>query len=135
MKMGRALHWLIELRESARVVGWVRIARHDADPARGEVGFWLGAAFHRLGYATEAVRAAVRAGFERLGLTVIEGGAQPTNEGSQRVMRHVGMTPSGERQVWASSRQRHEVCIFYEIHRSHLAGLVARQSGSWSPKD
>lgn len=128
VQTGRAFHWLIAHREGSRVLGWVRITRSDTDPARGELGFWLGTAFQGVGYATEAVRAAVSAGFEGLGLAVIEGGAQPPNEGSQRVMRRVGMVPSGERQVWASARQRYELCVYFEIDRSQVAGHVVSQS-------
>ena len=73
--------------------------------------------FHGRGYATEAARAALRAGFDRLGLEVIEGGAQPTNIASQKVMLRIGMKPSAERDVWASARQRYERCAYYEIGR------------------
>lgn len=118
IRTGRGLHWVIERREGSRVVGWVRVTRDGADPARGELGFWLGTAFHGAGYATEAGRAALRAAFDRLGLRVVEGGAQPSNVGSIRVMQRLGMTPAGERQVWAAARQRHERCVYYEVERT-----------------
>ena len=120
---GRALHWLVESRDTAQVAGWVRITRDERDPARGEVGFWIGAAYHGRGWATEAVGAALRAGFHALSLAVIEGGAQPANEASQRVMRRVGMVQSGVRDVWAPARQRHEPCVFYAL-RNDQRGAV-----------
>ena len=117
---GDALHWIIQERESALAVGWTRITRTGRDHARGELGFWLGTAYHGHGYATEAVRAALLAGFDLLDLGVIEGGAQPTNEGSLRVMDRVGMARTDERLVWAPARQRHELCVYYEIGRDQL---------------
>jgi ribosomal-protein-alanine N-acetyltransferase len=118
---GHAVHWVIERRDDGRVIGWVRVMRRDGDPARGELGFWLGEAFQRCGFATEAVRAAVPAGFASLELATIEGGAQPMNEASQKVMQRVGMVRSDERTVWASARQRHEQCVFYRIDRAQVA--------------
>jgi hypothetical protein len=34
------------------------------------------------------------------------------------VMRRVGMSPIGERVVWADNRQRNERCLFYSVERS-----------------
>jgi RimJ/RimL family protein N-acetyltransferase len=122
---GRALHWVVETRDDERVVGWVRITRDGTDPSRGEIGFWVGSSFQGVGFATEAVRAALHAGFELLNLAVIEGGAQPANEASQRVMTRVGMVRSHEREVWAPARQRHELCVFYVIERGSIANSVS----------
>ena len=122
VQSGRAMHWVIEDREHAQVLGWIRIARIESDASRGELGFWLGASFHGHGYATEAARAALRAGCECLNLQTIEGGAQLANEASQRVMRSVGMVRSDEREVWVPARRRHELCVFYEIDRAHIVG-------------
>jgi RimJ/RimL family protein N-acetyltransferase len=61
LQSGRAMHWVIEHRERSLVLGWIRISRLESDASRGELGFWLGASFHGMGYATEAARAALRA--------------------------------------------------------------------------
>ncbi len=121
----RALHWIVELRSTSQVMGWVRITRTDTDAHRGELGLWLGSEFHGAGYATEAVRAVVPIGFDRLGVGVIEAGAQPTNQTSVRVLQRVGMVPSGDRQVWADARQRFERCVYYEIERRSWVGGTA----------
>jgi len=117
IEAGRALHWLIENRLGSRPIGWIRISRSEHDATRGELGFWLVTPFHGCGYAIEAVAAAIQEGFRVLDLDVIEGGAQPANHASLRVMERVGMVRTIERQVFASARQKTELCIFCEIRR------------------
>ena len=116
----RALHWLIEQRGSGDVLGWIRITRDPANPTLGDLGFWLGRTFQGFGFATEAVRAAVAAGFARLGLLTIEGGAQLANEASQRVMQRIGMRRADVREVWTPTRQRYEACIYYVLEHDGL---------------
>ena len=123
VQSGQALHWLIHDRQNSQVLGWVRIMVNRADVTRGELGFWIGALFHGRGYATEAARVAVRAGFDHLGLDVIEGGAQTANIASQKVMLRIGMKPSAERDVWAAARQRYERCAYFEIGRFDHMGI------------
>jgi ribosomal-protein-alanine N-acetyltransferase len=110
-----ALHWVVERRDIPGPIGWIRITRSETRLTTGELGFWLGAASQGHGFATEAVRAAIPAAFERLVLTTIEGGAQLGNDASQRVMYKIGMSPVGRRAVWSSARQRFEQCIVYEL--------------------
>ena len=87
---GRTLCFAIERRDDGAMIGWVSVTRSQHDPARGNLGYWLGEPFQRHGYMTEAARAALAAGFARLDLTAIEAGAQPDNEASLRIMRDAG---------------------------------------------
>jgi ribosomal-protein-alanine N-acetyltransferase len=114
---GTEINWLVHLREDAHPVGWIRVARESAVQDRGELGYWIGEAFHRHGYATEAARAALAAVFQGWKLSVVESGAQLANDASLAVMRKLGMTPIGERMVWASTRGRDELCRFFAIAR------------------
>jgi ribosomal-protein-alanine N-acetyltransferase len=59
-----------------------------------EIGWRLAAAYWGKGYATEAAKAAVRLGFERLGLDQIVAFTVPQNQRSRRVMEKLGMTRS-----------------------------------------
>ena len=54
------------------------------------------------------------AGITEADLNVIEAGAQPENAVSFAVMRWCGMTPAGERMVFAPARERDELCLLYE---------------------
>jgi RimJ/RimL family protein N-acetyltransferase len=60
-----------------------------------EVGWRLAAEFWGRGYATEAARASIADGFERVGLREILSFTATANLRSQRVMQRLGMTPDG----------------------------------------
>ena len=112
---GNALPFAIVERASAALIGWITVHRDAADTRRGSFGYWLGEAYHGQGYMREAAPAALRAGFDRLDLDVIEAGAQPGNDASIAVMRACGMTPIGTRMVPAPARGRDELCHMFEI--------------------
>jgi ribosomal-protein-alanine N-acetyltransferase len=120
MQQKRELHFRIEEREGSLTVGYVSVAQSTADARVGHLSYWLGSAFQGKGFMTEAVRHAMAAGFQHLGLERIEAGAQPENLSSFAVMRRVGMTPIGERVVWADSRQQNERCLFHAVERAHF---------------
>lgn len=61
------------------------------ETAEIEIGWWLARAWWGRGLATEAARAALRDGFERVGLQRIVAIAQPANRASVRIMRKLGM--------------------------------------------
>lgn len=85
-----------------------------------ELGWRLAHAHWGRGYATEAARAALRVGFERVGLREIVAFAAAGNRRSTRVMEKLGMTrdPAGDfdhpRSPPDSPHQRH---VLYRIAR------------------
>ncbi len=60
-----------------------------------EIGWWLARSMWGRGLATEAARAALRDGFERIGLDRIVSIAQPPNTASIRIMAKLGMRNEG----------------------------------------
>jgi ribosomal-protein-alanine N-acetyltransferase len=117
---GRGVCLAIEQRGDPSFMGTVTVFRSKDDPARGGLGYWLGEPYHRQGFMTEAATAAVAIAFARLDLHVIEAGAQPENRGSLAVMRALGMRPVGARLMWASGRQREELCEYFEVTRAEF---------------
>lgn len=93
--------WAVEVTESASFAGFVGLwpVRFDAHftPAI-EIGWRLDKPFWGNGYATEAARAALDDGFERVGLQEIVSFTATTNKPSQRVMERIGMQhdPAGD---------------------------------------
>ena len=87
--------WAVEVVEGAPFIGFVGLAqpRFDAHftPAV-EVGWRLAREHWGHGYASEAARAAVGFGFERLGLEEIVSFTTVGNGRSRRVMERLGMT-------------------------------------------
>jgi RimJ/RimL family protein N-acetyltransferase len=92
--------WALEVAESATFIGHTGLWPADFVPGGPavEVGWRLARAQWGNGYATEAARAALRFGFEELGLDEIVSFTVPQNERSIRVMERLGLVrdPAGD---------------------------------------
>ena len=120
--MGGLLPFAIERRFDGVLLGWISVTRDAKDDRRGELSYWLGEEHHSRGYMREAVAVVMGAAFDRLGLEVIEAGAQPGNVDAFAVLRGCGMALTGGRTVFAPARGHDELCLFYE---------TARQTSGW----
>jgi RimJ/RimL family protein N-acetyltransferase len=83
--------WAVEIPGQTPFIGCVGLTVHPYFPTP-EVGWRLDKPYWRKGYATEAARASVADGFERLGLKEIVSFTTPLNVPSIRVMERLGMT-------------------------------------------
>ncbi len=96
-------------------IRWGIVRRDDPTVLMGTVGFWkwnkphfyaeigyeLGSAFWRKGYMTEAIRAALRFGFDHMELHRVEANIDPENKGSRRVVEKLGFAQEAVlRQNW-----------------------------------
>jgi RimJ/RimL family protein N-acetyltransferase len=90
-------YWAVELHAARQLVSAVGLHRRGSQAhftlAVG-VGWQLARPFWGRGYASEAAEAALRFGFEDLGLDEIVAITIPANLRSQQVMRRLGMTYS-----------------------------------------
>ena len=77
-----------------RFAGTVAVMRADWESGVAEIGYWIGPADRRHGYAAEAVRAVARHAFG-LGLYRLELLAAVGNVASQAVAESVGFTREG----------------------------------------
>jgi RimJ/RimL family protein N-acetyltransferase len=87
--------WAVELRATGELVGFTGLAQQTFPAAftpAVEVGWRLARAAWGHGYATDAATAALRYGFEVVGLDEIVSLTAVTNVRSQRVMQRLGMT-------------------------------------------
>jgi RimJ/RimL family protein N-acetyltransferase len=104
------------------VVGLSR-AEFDAGIVPGvEVAWRLAFDHWGRGFATEAARAAIDEGFERLGLDAVIAVTTPDNARSRRVMERLGMSFS------ASETFDHPLVPEGDPHRTHLVYRLARPS-------
>lgn len=86
--------WAIERTEDAAFLGFVGLTSPKWEAAftpAVEIGWRLGRAAWCYGYATEAARAAIRFGFEAVGLEEILSWTVPANLRSRAVMERLGM--------------------------------------------
>jgi ribosomal-protein-alanine N-acetyltransferase len=89
--------WAVEAPAVADFIGFVGLSVPSYETPFTpcvEVGWRLARPFWRRGFATEGARAALRDGFERLGLAEIVSFAAVHNQRSRRVMERVGMKRS-----------------------------------------
>ena len=86
--------WAVQVVGGAAFIGFAGLSRPSFEAPFTpcvEVGWRLAAEHWRLGYATEAARAAVAFGFEHAGLEEIVSFTAPANRRSRRVMEKLGM--------------------------------------------
>jgi len=81
----------IEHLADGRLIGAIRLAVNDRAHLTGDFGYSLSRAYWRQGYATEASRAVIEAGFRALGLHRIWAECDVENAGSWGVMEKLGM--------------------------------------------
>ncbi|WP_424137454.1 GNAT family N-acetyltransferase [Roseomonas chloroacetimidivorans] len=108
---------VVERNADGALVGWVHALRGREDPERASMGWWCAEAHRGQGYVREAAKALLPVAFARLGVSVVEAGAQPDNHASFAVMRALGMAPVGVRITHAPARGRNEPTFFHEVRR------------------
>jgi [ribosomal protein S5]-alanine N-acetyltransferase len=82
--------WRLVHKESGEMIGFCGLQPLDDTPET-EIGWWLARDRWNQGLATEAARAALRDGFERVGLKRIVSVAMPENRASIHIMEKLGM--------------------------------------------
>ena len=87
--------WGVALRDSGAVIGTCTIFHLDADHRRAEIGFAIGRAHWRRGYASEAVTALIRFAFDELDLHRLEADPDPQNLPSIRLLERQGFRREG----------------------------------------
>lgn len=100
--------WGVADLEDDRVLGTVTLADLDWKNERAEIGFVVGRAHWRKGYANKAVRLLLDHAFGDLGLHRIEADVDPRNEGSLRLLENLGFQREGylpERHLIDGERQ------------------------------
>jgi ribosomal-protein-alanine N-acetyltransferase len=91
---GPETRFAITLRSDSELCGGIGL-RLDPAHQNAELGYWLGVPFWGQGYATEAGRAVVDHGFDRLGLHRIYASHFAHNLASGKVLRKIGMKHEG----------------------------------------
>lgn len=86
-KMGR---WAVIEKDSGCFLGWCGL-RYDPEAKEANLGFRLFQKFWNQGFATEAARASLKYGFEKLGLKYIIGRSVEDNKASVKVLEKLGM--------------------------------------------
>lgn len=87
--------WVVADREGDGLIGTVTLFDWNRDHRRAEIGFMLGRAHWGQGFAQEAVRAALRFGFDAMDLHRVEADVHPENAASLRLLERLGFRREG----------------------------------------
>jgi ribosomal-protein-alanine N-acetyltransferase len=102
--------WAVELKDTGAVIGATGL-QHLAEGDEIEVGYRFLREHWGRGYATEAAGAAIRFGFDELGLDRVVAVTLPTNQASRRVMEKCGLSFVGPIQVYGQTQ------VMYALNR------------------
>lgn len=115
---GDLLQWGIERLDIGQVIGTCTLADINPRQGRAEVGYILGSAHWRQGYAREALARLLAHARTGMGLRRIEADVDPRNAPSLKVLERLGFTREGYlRERWV---------VAGETQDSVLLGLLLR---------
>ncbi len=93
MSEAKSLVWAVVDKQDDRVIGTVSLFFKPDRVAL--IGAVLHSGYWGKGFATEALRAVIRFGFDELALIRMEGKCESSNTASEKVMQKLGMTYEG----------------------------------------
>ncbi len=88
------VHWGIFLKDELTLIGWTGLTRDPLDPSLWWLGYWLGEAYWRQGYASEAVRAVLVNRALAIGAVPVHAFVRTGNRASIAVLERVGFVGS-----------------------------------------
>lgn len=111
--------WAVVDRRDDGIVGGIALVPLLNRPEDIEVGYITSPEFWRQGFATDAVKAIVGYGFEKLGLPIIHAAIHPDNQAAVGVALKVGMTVLGSIRLPGQERD----CDLYGVHHPQLPDI------------
>lgn len=124
---GSARQLVIARNDDGKVVGTALVFRHDEGSARAELGYVVGRAHWRRGYAREALAALVAYAFGPMGLRRLEAEVDPANVPSNALLRALGFTLEGRlRERWTAKGRTYDVNLYGLLAGDRADGLGPR---------
>lgn len=123
VKTGAGLPLFLFRREDQALIGALTLDNIRRGPSQaGTTGYWVGQAFARQGYMTEALKAIIHHAFHVLDLSRIEAGCLPENKASRGVLEAVGYKYEGVAQSYLQIDGRWRNHVLYSALRSDRRG-------------
>jgi RimJ/RimL family protein N-acetyltransferase len=115
---GAARQLVIARRADGKAIGTALLFKFDEGSNRAELGYALGRAHWRQGYAGEALRALLGHAFGALGIRRVEAEVDPANEASNRLLQSLGFVREGFlRERWVGKGGPYGVNIYGLLSR------------------
>jgi ribosomal-protein-alanine N-acetyltransferase len=110
---GSARQLVVERASDGKIVGTALVFKHDAGSARVELGYVIGRAHWRQGYAKEALAGLCAHAFERMAIRRIEAEVDPDNVPSNALLRALGFTLEGRlRERWTAKERTYDTNLY-----------------------
>ncbi|MFN2234007.1 MAG: GNAT family N-acetyltransferase [Anaerolineales bacterium] len=114
------ISWVMELKDKRIVIGAFGLHHWNPYHRRAEAGYGIAHAYWGQGYASEALKAMLRYGFERMNLNRIYAGTIADNHASVRLLESNGFTREG-------TQRKHSWEDDGTFHDSAIYGLLANE--------
>jgi len=116
------------------LLGHFNIFDMDKHHEKAQIGYWLSEKFNGKGYASKALKALVKFGFEVFDLHRIEATTATTNESSIRLLERVGFNREGLlREVYWNEKRFVDDYIYALLDTDQQIESVNKASGNSSP--
>ncbi|MBR5937972.1 MAG: GNAT family N-acetyltransferase [Clostridiales bacterium] len=115
---GSAFRWEVIEKSSGECIGQASYFLVDKNNHFGEIEYCIGRAFQGKGYATEATRAVIAYGFEKIGFHKVQICCRPSNVSSKRVIDKCGFTHEGTLRDYFFRNGGYEDRMFFSILKS-----------------
>ncbi len=89
-KSKKVFRLAVVLRETGKVIGVVSLSKNEPQEEFADIGFWISKRYWGKGLMSEALKLALKFGFEQLGLVSIEAWAFEKNVSALKVMEKCG---------------------------------------------
>ena len=117
-KNGFNYRWAVIEKESGECIGQVAYFLVDTDNHFGEIEYCIGTAFQGKGYATEATKAVIDYGFEKIHFHKVQICVRPSNISSKRVIEKCDFEYEGTLRDYFLIDGEYEGRMYYSIIKS-----------------
>lgn len=125
IRQGEALPLLLLTRQTGEVVGGLTLSNIRRQPAQaGTLGYWIGEAFARKGYMSEALSAVRDHAFGALDLSRLEAACLPENAASRKLLERCQFKYEGVAQAYLQINGRWRNHVLYAALRADRRGRV-----------
>lgn len=119
---GYYYRWAVIEKASGECIGQIAYFLVDRNNHFGEIEYCIGTAFQGKGYATEATKAVIEYGFNKIGLHKVQICVRPSNMPSRKVIEKCGFTYEGTLRDYFLIDGKYEGRMFFSILRKEYSG-------------
>ncbi|WP_018755078.1 GNAT family N-acetyltransferase [Paenibacillus terrigena] len=121
---GQVTNWGIEYKPNGKFIGTCGFVNWAPEHQRAEIGYALSEEYWNQGIMSEAARAVLQFGFQKMDLNRLEARCNLENMGSERVMQKIGMIYEGVIREQLFIQGRFESVKLYSILRNEVPVVI-----------